>query len=303
VSYAAFARKDSDAAASRSKVAPSSVSGGLRIGELHDAYEQEADRVANEVMAGGAAKRHWSLPRSSGGMSLQRKCSCSASGGSGSECEQCKQQKEEKTLQRKAAGAVGSAVAPPIVHEALSSPGRPLDKATRDFFEPRFGHDFSKVRVHADATAHKSATAIHALAYTVGSDIVFDHGRYSPTGAEGRKLLAHELAHTVQQRPVLSRQTDPLDRPLRPHDPTAHTPAAGACYGSAICRDLKTPSKLLAGVAADVANKEKRDRRRQVCGSRPPDPACTADGHGSPATQAAKLLHDYDPSRPSKDAR
>jgi hypothetical protein len=298
VSYAMLARKESGAPASRSKGAPSSVSGGLRIGDPNDAYEREAESVANEVMVGGVAKRNWSLASVGSGAALGRKCSCGDDGGSDGECEKCKQEKEGKMLQRKATGPGGSDIAPPIVHEVLNSPGRPLDRATRDFFEPRFGYDFSRVRVHADATAHKSAAAVHALAYTVGNDIVFDHGGYSPTEVEGRKLLAHELAHTIQQRPVLSRQRRPEDRPLRPHDPTAHSPAAGACYGSAICHDLKTPSKLRAEAAADPSNKEKRDRRQRVCGSRPRDPACTADGHGSPAIQAAKLLHDYDPNRP-----
>jgi hypothetical protein len=300
VSGATFARRDPESPALRGKARTSAVPGGLRIGEPDDGYEQEADRIANDVMSGGAMTLHWSLPGPYRGISLQRKCSCRASGRSGGECAECKQEKEKKdeqTLHRKAAGAAESKVAPPIVREVLNSPGRPLDRSARDYFEPRFGCDFSHVRVHADATAQKSATAVHALAYTVGTDIVFGDGRYSPSGIEGRKLLAHELAHTIQQRAVLSRQTPP-EHPLPPHDPTAHTPAASACYGSAICKDLKTPSKLLKETQSDPANKAKRDHREQVCGKRPPDPACTADGHGAPATQARKLLHDYEASRP-----
>src|SRR5512134_563730 len=90
--------------------------------------------------------------------------------------------------------------APPIVHEALRSPGQPLDAATRAFMEPRFGHDFSGVRVHTDARAAESARAVQALAYTVGRDIVFGDQRYSPQTSPGRRLLAHELTHTLQQR-------------------------------------------------------------------------------------------------------
>jgi len=90
-------------------------------------------------------------------------------------------------------------IAPPIVHDVLRSPGQPLDKAARSFFEPRFGHDFSQVRVHADHTAAASAKAVHALAYTVGSNVVFGAGHYAPTSGEGRRLLAHELTHVVQQ--------------------------------------------------------------------------------------------------------
>lgn len=89
---------------------------------------------------------------------------------------------------------------PPITHEVLQSPGQPLDAASRAYFEPRFGHDFSQVRVHAGAKAAESARAVNALAYTVGRHVVFGHGRFAPYSAAGQRLLAHELAHTVQQR-------------------------------------------------------------------------------------------------------
>jgi hypothetical protein len=88
---------------------------------------------------------------------------------------------------------------PPIVHDVLRSPGQPLDTGTRGFMESRFGHDFSRVRVHTDASAAESARAVNALAYTAGQDTVFAGGQYAPSTAAGRKLLAHELAHTVQQ--------------------------------------------------------------------------------------------------------
>jgi hypothetical protein len=80
-----------------------------------------------------------------------------------------------------------------------SSAGRPLDAGIRAFMEPRFGRDFGGVRVHTDAGAAESARAMDALAYTRGADVVFDTGRYAPGTAEGRGLLAHELAHVVQQ--------------------------------------------------------------------------------------------------------
>src|SRR6266567_3648743 len=88
---------------------------------------------------------------------------------------------------------------PPIVHEVLRSPGQPLDVKTRAFFEPRFGHNFSQVRVHADARAAESADAVAALAYTVDRDIVFSAGQYNPSISAGQQVLAHELAHVVQQ--------------------------------------------------------------------------------------------------------
>jgi len=77
--------------------------------------------------------------------------------------------------------------------------GQPLDRATREFMEPRFGHDFSQVRVHTDSLASDSAREIHARAYTAGSDVVFAGNQFSPSTPEGQKLLAHELTHVVQQ--------------------------------------------------------------------------------------------------------
>ena len=87
----------------------------------------------------------------------------------------------------------------PIVHDVLSSPGQPLDASTRTFMESRFGHDFSQVRVHTDERAAESARTVNALAYTVGQDIVFKEGHYQPSVPAGQPLLAHELAHVVQQ--------------------------------------------------------------------------------------------------------
>lgn len=77
--------------------------------------------------------------------------------------------------------------------------GRPLPESTRSYFEPRFGHDFGRVRVHADSTAAASARALGANAFTTGHRIAFDEGRYLPQTTRGRRLLAHELAHVVQQ--------------------------------------------------------------------------------------------------------
>jgi len=94
------------------------------------------------------------------------------------------------------------AAAPRLVGETLSSPGRPLDAATRTFMEPRLGSDFSRVRVHTDTKAAESTRAVNALAYTVGPDIAFATGAFGPDTGPGRRLLAHELAHVVQQSRV-----------------------------------------------------------------------------------------------------
>jgi hypothetical protein len=91
---------------------------------------------------------------------------------------------------------------PPIVHDVLRAPGEPLDAETRAFMEPRFEQDFSNVRIHSDGKAAESARAINALAYTVGHDMIFDTGQYAPEVSAGRKLIAHELTHVIQQRQV-----------------------------------------------------------------------------------------------------
>jgi hypothetical protein len=85
------------------------------------------------------------------------------------------------------------------VHDVLRAAGQPLDAATREFFEPRFGRDFSQVQLHTDAVAAASARDVGALAYANGMHIVFGAGQYSPRTPDGRSLLAHELAHVVQK--------------------------------------------------------------------------------------------------------
>jgi len=102
-------------------------------------------------------------------------------------------------LQRRASGPQPAAGVPAVVREVLNSPGQPLDRPTRAFMEPRFGHDFSQVRVHTDAKASDSAKAVNALAYTVGPHLVFDARHYAPATSAGQRLLAHELTHTIQQ--------------------------------------------------------------------------------------------------------
>lgn len=128
---------------------------------------------------------------------LQRKCACGTHTTGGGECDGCGKQR----LQRRAATAgTDPSSVPPVVGEVLGSAGRPLDASARSFMEPRFGHDFSGVRVHTDGRAAESARSVNALAYTVGRNVVFGAGRYAPHTASGKMLLAHELTHVVQQQ-------------------------------------------------------------------------------------------------------
>jgi hypothetical protein len=126
---------------------------------------------------------------------LQRQCACGESA-------RAQEDDARKSLrvQGFATNDAAMETVPPIVRDVLRSSGQPLDPATRAFMEPRFGHDFGHVRVHRSATAAASARALGARAYTVGSDIVFSANAFAPASHEGRELIAHELAHTIQQR-------------------------------------------------------------------------------------------------------
>jgi hypothetical protein len=139
-----------------------------------------------------------------------------AAGGSGgsqlhvSSPQDASEQEAERVAERVVAAPDANAVSadsarsrigtPAAADDGLRASGQPLDAPTREFFAPRFGEDFDGVRVHTDETAAESAASMNAAAYTVGRDVVFGHGQYAPETAEGRKTLAHELAHVVQQR-------------------------------------------------------------------------------------------------------
>lgn len=130
---------------------------------------------------------------------LQRKCGCGTHTPAGEGCAACAADRESAPLQHGSIQREPDNQVPPVVHSVLRESGRPLEAETRDFMESRFGYDFSAVRVHADSRAAESAQAVRARAYTVGGDIVFGAGQYSTATEGGQRLLAHELAHVVQQ--------------------------------------------------------------------------------------------------------
>lgn len=135
---------------------------------------------------------------------------------------QADKKRDEPTLQRKPASqGTSTTAAPPLVHETLASAGQPLDAGTRAFMASRLGHDFSRVRIHADSRAAASARAVDAQAYTVGEHIAFENGMYSPHTARGRHLLAHELVHTLQQ----GQAGDLVQRKGEPEAPATDAPA------------------------------------------------------------------------------
>lgn len=111
--------------------------------------------------------------------------------------------KEDIKTRQKKTGTSEDHQVIPIIDDVLSSDGEPLDTSTREFMESRFGHDFGQVRVHVDAN---SAQAMNALSFTIGQNLVFDEGQYMPGTTTGKGLLAHELAHVVQQNNDLNEQ-------------------------------------------------------------------------------------------------
>ncbi len=177
----------------------------LTVNEPGDRYEREADRVAAQVV-------HMPEP------GIQRACSC---GGSCPNCQAATQQMEDQMLARAALNtgthqststgdshAVDYGVARQV--QAIQQDGgQPLPESTQRYFEPRFGADFSDVRVHINAQAAESAQALNAHAYTIGQDIVFGPGEYRPESAAGQHLIAHELVHTLQQGPQTIRRDGP----------------------------------------------------------------------------------------------
>jgi hypothetical protein len=165
----------------------------LTVNQPNDKYEQEADSVAEKLLQMEPA----ALQKNSNSFfkaaplsitSVQRKCA---------HCED-----EEKQLQRKELNHEETVAGNDIEHYVggLNSTGQSLPAEVKNFYEPRFGYDLSKVKLHTDNVAAKSARSINALAYTSGNNIVFNSGQYSPATDSGKKLLGHELTHVIQQQ-------------------------------------------------------------------------------------------------------
>jgi hypothetical protein len=316
MSVASLARKNEPGASSKAAVPSMKPAGGLQIGNADSVFERQADRVAYAIMTSEKPRIDWSFSRIGINSGLYRKCDC----GGSSECADCG---EKKTVQRKATGRARTNEAPPIVNEVLRSSGKPLDRDTRTFFESRFGYDFGTVRVHADTRAAESARAVNAMAYTVGDHLAFADGRYAPRTNEGRRLMAHELFHVVQQRPLSNVSSAALSL----GDPCSHAEAeadrgadaiargesvsapgaagssrpvvARACFTKEQCetKTERTPQQLMEEETSKPENKNKRDTRKTDCTKKPPAASCTADGHGARAVETEKILHDYDPKR------
>jgi len=176
------------------------VQAKLTIGRPNDRYEQEADRVADKVMA----IPDQSLQRQPENEEEEETLRTKSLAGQITPLVQRQEEapEEEEPIQAKEKAGRTPGVTPNIesrIH-SLKGGGQPLDSATRSFFESRFGTDFSHVRIHSDSVAEDAARSINARAYTFGRDIVFGNAEYAPHSIGGQRILAHELAHVVQQQ-------------------------------------------------------------------------------------------------------
>ncbi len=170
------------------------VQAKLAVGRPGDAFEQEADRIAERITPApaGAVQR------------CGANCGCPA-------CRQAREEADEQVQLKTAGGAPDGSLAATGVQQAVAGPGQSLAAADRAFFGARLGADFSHVRIHTGADAERSAAALSAHAYTVGNHIVFNRARFQPGDAAGRRLLAHELVHVLQQQggaPALQRDPE-----------------------------------------------------------------------------------------------
>ena len=160
----------------------------LKVGAPNDKYEQEADRVAEQIVSSGTYSSSGHDPAHN---RIQRMCD---------NCEE-EEQAEENSVQRKSDSARDTKMPSRTESyiDSLSGGGAPLSRSEAQYYEPRFGHSFSKIRVHTGEAADRAANSINARAFTLGNNIAFARGEYDFSSTSGRKLMAHELAHTLQQ--------------------------------------------------------------------------------------------------------
>ncbi len=181
------------------------IQGKLTVGEPNDKYEQEADRVADDVMRMPEPQVQRQNEEEEEEMLQTKPINEQITPLVQRQVEP--EEEEEETLQAKAEGQTPQ-VTPNFESQinALQGGGQPLSRETRNFFEPRFGHDFSNVKIHIDSNANQLARSINAKAFTRGSDVVFGRGEYSPGSSSGKRILGHELVHVVQQKNIVYRK-------------------------------------------------------------------------------------------------
>lgn len=175
----------------------------LAISQPGDVFEQEADKVADQIMRIHEKPIHSNYSISLNDNDMGRKCL---------KCNRDVVDIRAKQIPGDMPANISGMGISPMIHEVLSSPGQPLDMATRTHMEGLFGHDFSQVRISTNSKAAESAQSINAHAYVVGQRIVFGKNRYSPETQEGLRLLSHELTHTIQQGRITRESVNQISR-------------------------------------------------------------------------------------------
>jgi hypothetical protein len=217
----AFAAQVAARSGAAAAAAATPIQASLAISQPGDPYEQEADRVADAVMRMPAASA--GVPGISAGFartpSIRRACAaCQAGSEHQRDCASGPEAGEPVPVHRQEAPGAAPGVTPGITPaveanvQILQGQGSPLPRATREFFEPRLGADFSQVRVNTGPRADATARSLGARAFAVGPSISFAAGEFAPASREGQHLLAHELTHVVQQDGAPRRPSAPVQR-------------------------------------------------------------------------------------------
>jgi outer membrane protein OmpA-like peptidoglycan-associated protein len=215
---------------SRLAMGPFVLQPALTLGPPADRYEQEADRVAELVAAG----HEHSEPVTLASHQISRVQRACADSGRAAVASQTDEEADEQDAVPTSSAALTQEPVSPAVQRQIAGirGGQPLPESVRAYFEPRFGHDFSAVRIHTGETAGDVAQSLGARAFTVGADLTFAPGQYAPETQAGRRLLAHELTHVVQQggggpaADVIQRAGDPAAIPPDLSCPTDLTATA-----------------------------------------------------------------------------
>src|SRR5690349_7988388 len=192
----------------------------LKVSTPGDRYEREADRVADQVMRmthpgamsvsrlvfGDNSSYSHAATRGALNQAVQRACThCEDAVQRKAMCDHCEAEVQRsaksESIQMSAAGSGGHTASSQLSTNinAARGGGQSLSQSQRAFFESRFNYDFSAVRIHTDNSAAQAADAVRARAFTIGQDVMFGRGEYAPDNANGRRLIAHELAHVIQQ--------------------------------------------------------------------------------------------------------
>ena len=226
------------------------VENNLKVSNPKDKYEQEADKVANMIM-GMTDSIISPIVGRNGNIAVQGQCTeCTAETNISINDEKIVQNKGISTQPMHSQGAQSVTVSTSGINE-LNGGGKQLNISALSFFEQRFGHDFSNVRVHSDARADKLTESLNARAFAYGQHIVMRTGEYKPETSAGRYLLAHELTHTIQQGAspsIVGTDTSAVGASIQQPYPVHHTIAPEL---QRLCSDLAVPPPMSCEVGTD----------------------------------------------------